>query len=72
MALLGGRGLVESSWLLLLSLVKLPKLINPVELVRLTIAFFDEIVWRSNDYEDFAAQLEELSLNRAHIEDLVG
>ena len=72
LALLGGRGLVESAWLLLLSLVRLPKLVNPVELVRLTTTFFDEIIWRANDFEEFPAQLEELSLNRAHIEELVG
>lgn len=63
--------MIESAWMFLLSLVKLPKFINPVELARLTMAFFDEIIWRANDFEEYSAQLEELSLNRAHIEELV-
>jgi hypothetical protein len=68
--MLGGRSCVENSWLSLLYLVRLPKNVNPVELVRLTLSFFDDVNTKVS-LMDFGGKLEDLSIDRSHIEDLV-
>jgi hypothetical protein len=55
----------------LLHLVRLPKSVSPVELVEMTCKFFEDSVDRASTYSDFGLELEELSIDRASIEDLV-
>ena len=68
--MLGGLTCVQNSWLSLLYLVRLPKNVNPVELVRLTLSFFDDVDTKVS-FDDFGAKLEDLSIDRSHIEELV-
>jgi hypothetical protein len=55
----------------LLHLVRLPKSVSPVELVEMTCKFFEDSVDRASTCSDFGLELEELSIDRASIEDLV-
>ena len=68
--MLGGITCIENNWLSLLYLVRLPKNVNPVELVRLTLSFFDDVYTRGM-LDNFGAKLENLSVDRSHIEELV-
>ena len=70
MFMLGGLTCIENNWLGLLYLVRLPKNVNPVELVRLTLSFFDDVYTRGT-LDNFGAKLENLSVDRSHIEELV-
>ena len=70
MSHLGQRDLVEIVWLYLLNLVRLPKLVNPFQLIEITISFFEDTIGKSS-CNDFGAKIEEFALNRANIEDMV-
>lgn len=67
---IGHHGLVEAVWLYLLNLVRLPKLVNPFKLIRVTASYFDE---RSGNTTcaGFGAKMEEFTFNRVNVEEVV-